>query len=174
MNVNLTLSKNKKIKRALSNDVKTRWNSTFKMILSILTYRDIINEIFKSKTSLGLTCKQRRKLTNMELSTDQWDLLEFIQNVLEPFYSATKVLSSKQYPTIGSALYVIRALEEYLQKEENNLIINSLKAQVFIKFRHYMFGDAEQFNTLKVIFVSNIFNIVLLFCSYTVTLIRPV
>ncbi|CAM4794593.1 unnamed protein product [Rotaria magnacalcarata] len=149
IHVNLSLSKRKKIKRTLSSDVKTRWNSTFKMLTSMQIYRDIINDMFKSKGSLGLTLKQRLKLTSIELSTDQWDLLELIISILEPFYSATKVLSNRSYPTIGSALYIIRGLEEHLQKEENNPLLNSLKTLVFIKFRHYMFGDTDQFNTFK-------------------------
>ncbi|CAF4702806.1 unnamed protein product [Rotaria socialis] len=120
------------------------------MLTSMQIYRDIISYMFKSKGSLGLTLKQRLKSTSIELSTDQWDLLELIISILEPFYSATKVLSNRSYPTIGSALYIIRGLEEYLQKEENNPLFNSLKTLVFIKFRHYMFGGMDQFNTFEV------------------------
>ncbi|CAF3333829.1 unnamed protein product [Rotaria socialis] len=119
------------------------------MLTSMQIYRDIISYMFKSKGSLGLTLKQRLKSTSIELSTDQWDLLELIISILEPFYSATKVLSNRSYPTIGSALYIIRGLEEYLQKEENNPLFNSLKTLVFIKFRHYMFGGMDQFNTFE-------------------------
>lgn len=116
----------------------------------MILYRDIINDTFKSKGILGLTTKQRQKLGSIELSTDQYDLLNTLVTLLEPFYSATKLLSNKKYPTIGTALYLIRQLEEYLEKEEDNPVLNVLKSKVLIKFRDYMYNDAEQFNTLKV------------------------
>ncbi|CAF2243864.1 unnamed protein product, partial [Rotaria magnacalcarata] len=120
--------KNKKVKRRLCIDIRTRWNSTYKMLFTMNLYRDIINDLFKLKGSLGLTAKQRRKLTRIELSTDQWDL---------------------RYPTIGSALYIIRSLEDHLQKDENNAVLNSLKSIVLTEFQKYMFDDIDQFNTLK-------------------------
>lgn len=131
-------------------DVRTRWNSTYKMLSTVLLYRDIINDMFKSKGNLGLTAKQRYKLGNMELSTSQWDLLELIIALLEPFYSATKLLSNKKYPTVGTALYLIRQLEEHLEKEEINPMLNLLKSKVLIKFCHYMYDNVDQFDTLKV------------------------
>ncbi|CAF1212449.1 unnamed protein product [Rotaria sordida] len=73
--MNTYLSKHNQIKRRLSIDVRTRWNSTFKMLSTINIYRDIINDMFKSKGSLGLTANQRKKLTQLELSTGQWDLI---------------------------------------------------------------------------------------------------
>ncbi|CAF4893879.1 unnamed protein product, partial [Rotaria sp. Silwood2] len=86
---------------------------------------------------------------HLELTTDQWDLIKLLIALLEPFYSATKALSTTQHPTIGSALYLIRRLEEYLEKFEDNLILNALKAKVLVKFQYYMFDDTDQFNTLK-------------------------
>jgi hypothetical protein len=121
------------------------------MLYTLNLYRDFINNLFKAKGSLGLTAKQRRKLTRIELSTDEWDLLKSIINLLEPFYSATKVLSNTKYPTVGSALYIIKTLEEYLESEEENEILDGLKMKVLVKFRHYMFDDINQFNVFKVI-----------------------
>ncbi|CAF3423401.1 unnamed protein product, partial [Rotaria sp. Silwood2] len=148
MNYNLKVSKNKRIKRQLSKDVKTRWNSSFKMLSTIDLYRDIITDMFKCKGNIGITSKQRKKLARIELTTDQWDLIKLLITLLEPFYSATKALSTTTYPTIGSALYLIRSLEEYLEKLENNLTLNALKAKVLVKFQYYMFDDTDQFNTL--------------------------
>ena len=56
-------------------DVRTRWNSTYKMLSNIILYRNIINDMFKFKGNLGLTTKQRHKMEKIELSTAQWDLL---------------------------------------------------------------------------------------------------
>jgi hypothetical protein len=150
INYNLKVSKEKRIRRRLSNDVKTRWNSSFRMLSTVDLYRDIITDMFKFKGYIDITNKQRKKLTRIELTTDQWDLLKLLIALLKPFYSATKVLSNTKYLTIGAALFLIRSLEEHLEKLENNLTLNALKAKVLVKFRYYMFDDIDQFNTLKV------------------------
>ncbi|CAF3256373.1 unnamed protein product, partial [Rotaria sp. Silwood2] len=149
INYNLKVSKDKRIRRRLSKDVKTRWNSSFKMLSMIDLYRDIITDMFKCKGNIGITSKQRKKLAHLELTTDQWDLIKLLIALLKPFYSATKALSTTQHPTVGSALYLIRSLEEYLEKFEDNLTLNALKAKVLVKFQYYMFDDTDQFNTLK-------------------------
>ncbi|CAF4737048.1 unnamed protein product, partial [Rotaria sp. Silwood2] len=150
INYNLKVSKDKRIRRRLSKDVKTRWNSSFKMLSMIDLYRDIITDMFKCKGNIGITSKQRKKLAHLELTTDQWDLIKLLIALLEPFYSATKALSTIKYPTNGSALYLIRSLEEYLEKFEDNLTLNALKVKVLVKFQYYMFDDTDQFNALKV------------------------
>ncbi|CAF3899786.1 unnamed protein product [Rotaria sordida] len=149
LNFNVRVNKKNKIKRRLVIDVRTRWNSTYKMLHTVNLYRDFINDMFKSKGSLDLSAKQRRKLTRVELSSDEWDLLNLIISLLHPFYSATKVLSNTKYPTVGSALYLMKSLEEHLTKEDNNEILNALKQIVLNKFQQYIIDDVEQFNTLK-------------------------
>ncbi|CAF1466830.1 unnamed protein product [Rotaria magnacalcarata] len=101
------------------------------MLFTMNLYRDIINDLFKLKGSLGLTAKQRRKLTRIELSTDQWDLLVMVIALLEPFYSATKLRRPSS------------------KKNESNAVLNSLKSIVLTEFQKYMFDDIDQFNTLK-------------------------
>ncbi|CAF5000630.1 unnamed protein product [Rotaria sp. Silwood1] len=150
LHFNARVKKQKKIKRRLIIDVKTRWNSTYKMLHTINLYRNLINDLFKSKGTLGLSVKLRRKLTRVELSTDEWDILNLIISLLYPFYSATKVLSNTKYPTVGSALYLMKGLEEHLTKEDNNELLNNLKKIILNKFRQYIIDDVEQFNTLKV------------------------
>lgn len=150
LNFNAHVKQQRRIKRRLGMDVRTRWNSTYKMLYTVNVYRDFINDLFKSKGSLGLTAKQRRKLTSVELSSDQWDLLNMIISLLHPFYSATKVLSNKQYPTIGSALYLMKSLEEYLNQEDSSEFLNALKQIILNKFQQYVIDDIEQFDTLKV------------------------
>ncbi|CAF1168436.1 unnamed protein product [Rotaria sp. Silwood1] len=150
LHFNARAKKQKKIKRRLIIDVKTRWNSTYRMLHTINLYRNFINDLFKSKGTLGLSVKLRRKLTRVELSTDEWDSLNLIISLLYPFYSATKVLSNAKYPTVGSALYLLKGLEEHLTKEDNNELLNNFKKIILNKFRQYIIDDVEQFNTLKV------------------------
>ena len=147
---NSKVSKDKRIRRRLSNDVKTRWNSSFKMLSTLNLYRDIITDMFKCKANIDITSKQRKKLARIELTTDQWDLVKLLITLLAPFYSATKALSTTKYPTIGSVLYLIRSLQEYLEKLENNSTLSALKAKVLAEFQYYIFDDTDQFNNLKV------------------------
>ena len=50
--------------------------------------------------------------------------------VLSSFFSATKVLSNTKYPPSGSALYLMKSLEEHLNEEGNNELLNVLKQTV--------------------------------------------
>jgi len=148
---NARVKKNKKINRRLIIDVRSRWNSTYRMLHTFHIYRDFINDLFQSKASLDIAPKQRRNLTRVELSSDQWDILILIINLLHPFYNATKVLSNKTYPTIGSALYLMKGLEDSLKEEENDEILYALKQMVLNKFKQYITNDVEQFDNIKVI-----------------------
>jgi hypothetical protein len=147
---NARAKKHEKINRRLIVDVKSRWNSTYKMIYTFNMYRDFINDLFKSKGSLGLNRKQKCRFTRLELSVDQWDILQSIIELLHPFYSATKVLSDTKYPTVGSALYLLKDLEEYLSKADNNQTMSALKQLVLKKLQYYITDDVEQFRVLKV------------------------
>ena len=120
------------------------------MLTTIDKYRDIINELFKSKASFNITAKQKRKLKSLELSNDQWDLIKMLIELLKPFYSATKVLSTNKYPTVGSALFIIKNVQEHLEKTENSEMVNILKMKIFEQFKYYLIDYTDQFNTLKV------------------------
>ncbi|CAF1437369.1 unnamed protein product [Adineta ricciae] len=146
---NAHVSKKQKINRRLINDVRTRWNSTFKMLCAFNIYRDFINDLFKAKGNLGLTRKQKLRFTRLELTIDEWDILRSLIDLLHPFYSSTKVLSNTKYPTIGSALYLLKSLEEYLSKEDDNQFFNALRKLLMVKFQHYIIHDVEQFDMLK-------------------------
>lgn len=140
----------RKIKRKLSSDVRTRWNSTYLMLNTVKLYRDILSDMFKSKTTIHLTSAQRKKVTRLELTSDMWDILSSILDVLRPFYSATKVLSGTRYPTMGATLYIVRTLEQYLETQESDQLLNNLKMKILKSFRDYIFHDQDQWNALKV------------------------
>lgn len=140
------------IKRNLSYDIKSRWNSTFAMIDSLLVLREIIEQLFNYKIYLLLKPKQRTNLARYELTNDEWNLLSDLRFVLKPFFHATKVMSGRQYPSIGLALYLITRLKHFLQRHEakQNLIIKRLKQLLFAKLLFYFEHDYEQMQLLKV------------------------
>ncbi|CAF2660165.1 unnamed protein product [Rotaria sp. Silwood2] len=62
-----------KIKRNLCHDVKSRWNSVYNMIDSLLFLREVIEKLFDYKHHLHLKPKQRMNLTRYELTNDEWN-----------------------------------------------------------------------------------------------------
>ncbi|CAF4701533.1 unnamed protein product, partial [Rotaria sp. Silwood2] len=101
-----------KIKRSLCLDVRTRWNSTYKMLYSLNMHRLIIIELFQNKTNLDITKKQQQRLNALELTSDCWYIIELLIKILKPFYRATKAISGSDYPTIGSTFFIFRRLEK--------------------------------------------------------------
>ncbi|CAF3858226.1 unnamed protein product, partial [Rotaria sp. Silwood1] len=59
-----------------------------------------------------------------ELTTDDWVILAQLHLVLKPFFHATKVLSGRQYPSMGLAFHLIIRLKNFLQHHEKKTKIN--------------------------------------------------
>jgi hypothetical protein len=118
-------------------DMKIRWYSTHIMLERFLKYKEIIQVISGSpeKFKSSLKKEQQTKLKNFSLNHNQWDLLDTIKSLLEPFRQATTILSGQTYPTLGLAYYVIRCLRNFLLKDDYDesdlfyIIKNSLTTQ---------------------------------------------
>ena len=59
-----------KINRSLHLDVRTRWNSTFKMLETLNLYRPIIIDLFQNKVDRDIAKKQYQRLAALEFSSD--------------------------------------------------------------------------------------------------------
>ncbi|CAM4837070.1 unnamed protein product [Rotaria magnacalcarata] len=68
------------IKRNLCYDVKSRWNSTFSMIDSLLVLRQLIQKLFNYKHQLTIQSKQVKKLADYELTSDDWNVFTTTTN----------------------------------------------------------------------------------------------
>ncbi|CAF1178011.1 unnamed protein product [Adineta ricciae] len=84
---------NKQTRRSLVIDVRTRWNSTYKILETLNMHRSLINELFQNKTNLNITKQQLHRLSSYEFSSDCWHTVEMLIKVLKPFYRGAKVLS---------------------------------------------------------------------------------
>ena len=126
MNYVVNLKQQLNISRSLQLDCKNRWNSSHRLIESMLIYKRIINKINSEKHEIGLTKKQTSKISSIELDSFDWKMLELIEAVLKPFVQATKLVSGSQYPTIGIAYFALAQIQEYLE-DLNNININDWK-----------------------------------------------
>ena len=77
-----------------------------------VTFRPIIDSLFKNIRKMNLTKKQANSLTKLEMSNTCWDIIELLLKVLLPFRHATELISGSQYPTAGLTLYVIRKIQQ--------------------------------------------------------------
>lgn len=140
------------IKRRLVIDCITRWNSTYLSLKSLVDHKPVLLNLFENKGKLPITKKQKDKLFGLELSRDDWHLLTFLLEMFEAFYEATCQLSGSKYPTIGLALFMIRSLKEFFEKEddEDHAIVVTLKKFISRSLNHYFDETDKQFELLMV------------------------
>jgi len=102
----------------VSLDVRTRWNSTLKMVTRTLELKETINKFLKFyKSPLG---KQefkgaKRKLDAIE--EKEWAILHGICYLLGSFDSSTKYLSGETYASFVTAFPVLRFIKQKIGSE---------------------------------------------------------
>lgn len=137
--------------RGLANDCPTRWNSTFHMIESFLASKNLLAKLFGEKNLLNIRKDLVDKLGSFELQRNDWLLLLDLHIVLKPFELATRLMSGKQYPTVGLCYYTIIKLKAFLTDHVNNApSVKCLKLMLLNELRHYFFSDQDQLNILQV------------------------
>ena len=115
-------------KKVLRQDVPTRWNSTFLMLQSALSYRrsfqqqELIDYNFKHCPTSG-----------------EWEKAEKIKKFLAVFYDVTLVFSSTKYPTAN--LYFPQVFIVYftLKKESisDDEYMRKMANQMLVKFEKF-------------------------------------
>ena len=127
-------------------DLRIRWNSSYRMLNRFLCHKDIIKTIVSSPEKIdGITKEQMAKLKTFVFAHDEWDLVNHLHRILEPFVIATRVLSGRRYPTIGLSMLVCRNLSSFLQQNSDDDGISSrLKKSLLFQFNYYMNGKVEE------------------------------
>ncbi|CAF3997905.1 unnamed protein product [Rotaria magnacalcarata] len=139
-----------KINKTITIDCKTRWNSTFFLIDSMIRCKAILLKLFNEKHSLSLRREHIDKLTTIELLTENWNTVSSLRLVLNPFYLATTMLSGKNYPSVGLAFHAIQKLKHFCSKEDTYQDeIKQCKKLLLVKINHYFFNDLEQVEHLQ-------------------------
>ena len=137
--------------RTLRMDVRTRWNSTLKMVDSFLLLKETVCRFFDEKKSLGLRSKQIQKLDRLELNSNEWSLMKILGQLLKPFDFATKLLSAQRYPTIGLCLFVVHHIKLFLDDTDaDNELQRQLKKLLLNSTMHYIDNEEDQMRILQV------------------------
>lgn len=141
------------IERSLSMDCKSRWNSTKFMTENLLIFKPLIVKLHSDKHDLSLTNKQKQKLANLELTSDEWRMVTSVDNILSPFYHTTKLISGYKYCTIGTALFAIRKMKKYFETmTEHDFFSNDLKLALLNQLDKYIDADGDQLDLILVRF----------------------
>lgn len=89
-------------------DVKTRWNSTYNMIIRSQHLKVPLNSL----------CQNESCLRNLHISTRTWENLADIRQVLQKFDRATRLISMERHSTIASYLptldWLILSLSDFV------------------------------------------------------------
>jgi hypothetical protein len=92
-------------------DVATRWWSTYSMVQRLLHLRVHINYICQlNRTNRSL----------VDLTVEQWALLEDIDKILKPFMLAQELLEGEKYVTLSLVVTIIEKIRRNLKTELQN------------------------------------------------------
>ena len=124
----------------------------FYLIDSFIVLCDVVERLFKSKHRLQIKQDHLDKLSNLELTSDDWIMLSQLHGILQPFFHATRAMSGRRYPTISFAYYLIACLKMFSQNrsKNNNPFAQRLKQLLLNKLLFYFENDEDQSNLLKV------------------------
>lgn len=140
-----------RLNRDIRIDCRSRWNSTYLLIGSLIYLKHIIIKLFTDKRTLGLRSDQVQKLTTIELNSDSWDFLSSLWTALDPFFRATVFMSGRQYPSIGLAYCAIQKAKNFCQStRKTNDQTKKLKKLLLDKLNKYFYSDVNQFQQLQV------------------------
>ncbi|CAF4089715.1 unnamed protein product [Rotaria sordida] len=126
-----------KIRRSLSIDCKSRWNSTKLMLENMLKLKSLIIQLHSDKHDLSLTTERKIKLASLELTSDEWRTISSLKKALVPFHEATKLISGQKYCTIETNV-------------DNDLFVNEIQNNLLDQLVKYIDNDKEQFDLIIV------------------------
>ena len=139
------------LRRMLSADVCTRWNSTLHMIESFITLKTVVCKLFDEKSEIGLPRKQSEKLDRLELTSSDWTLLKILSQLLKPFDLATKLLSSQQFRTIGLCMFALHHIKTFLEDTvSDGDMMRRLKRRLLTTMTRYIDDEKEQMRMIRV------------------------
>ncbi|XP_074277448.1 zinc finger BED domain-containing protein RICESLEEPER 2-like [Silene latifolia] len=107
---------------------KTRWNSTYEMLITTLRFKYVF-PLYAKEDSFYTTCP----------SSEEWTRVEKVSEVLKVFKSVTNIISGSEYSTSNLFLLEVYRVKIVLDKNKNDLeewmrkLIKNMK-QLFDKY----------------------------------------
>ncbi|CAF1064128.1 unnamed protein product [Didymodactylos carnosus] len=100
-------------------DFHIRWNTTCVMLAKFIEHRRIIIEITNTPEKIvNLKKAKCNRLMSLTLRPQHWECLITLKKILDPFHSATKAFSGRNYETIAQSKTILFALKNFLLKEQ--------------------------------------------------------
>lgn len=96
-------------------DVRTRWNSTYHMMLRAK----------ELKVPLRVLCVHETSLQSLQITDEEWMYLAVVETLLQKFDRATKLMSMERHSTIHSYIptlnWMIDSVQEFADKHTDTL-----------------------------------------------------
>jgi UDP-2,3-diacylglucosamine pyrophosphatase LpxH len=119
-------------KKGVSQDVSTRWNSTYLMLDAAIHYKKVFQR---------LAILHPDKYRKHAPSNDEWDKASVVCSSLKMFYNVTTILSGSSYPTanlfFGEFSEINIQLMEWINTTGNNGFISAMAKAMKDKFDKY-------------------------------------
>ncbi|KAK4425515.1 hypothetical protein Salat_1745500 [Sesamum alatum] len=114
--------------KKLVDDCRTRWNSTYKMLVVAIKFKDVFPRFADREPHYDI-CPSAEDRTKAEK----------VCSVLELFWTATHIVSGSDYPTSNLFLNEVSRVKVLLDKKtlEHNIFIRDMVARMNVKFDKY-------------------------------------
>ena len=143
------------IKMDLVIDMVVRWNSTYKMLSHLLSYKPILPTLIKEISSnKSIPVKKRKLLISLQPTDAEWEILNMLSECLSRFADATEMLSGSSYPSFALTYAVLKSLQHYLNRQSDSQMENVIKTALKEKLEFYMeyLNNPEEHKLLLVSF----------------------
>jgi hypothetical protein len=139
-------------------DFHVRWNSTYLMLKRLVKLKDIVNNMTRRPSRInGITRKQTTKMSKLDLTEDDWLIVDILVKVLEPFFDATKMLSARKYATLSCSFVVRKVLLNSLKSVSLNEKEKQIKAAILTQFNYHLYEKTNITKKQEEIILVNIF-----------------
>ena len=127
-------------------DVRTRWNSTYKMLVQFIRLKTALKSFLDFlKSPEGKKEFNRKALPKIE--EKEWALVTGVCMLLQPFNKVTSILSGEKYPTFIYAMPYLVSIHSFLRHDNLfSVNINNVKdAHVGVKQMFETYGEETYF-----------------------------
>ena len=118
-------------KRNINLDMPTRWNSTYKLLQTIIKYKKVV-ELYEIQL-ISNDCE-----TDIDVLNDyDWHIADLLRDLFEVFDTLTKKICGVYYPSSNRVVMQITNIFIVLKKYLNLDIFNDVIFAMIEKFRKY-------------------------------------